>query len=318
MIRGVAGIVVSVLSLACGAEPRLERFEYREVHMGTEARIVLYAPDSASAEAGAAAAFERIAELDRALSDYRGDSEISQLAARAGSEPMSASADLLGVLRASLALAEETGGAFDPTVGPVTRLWRRARRLGELPDPDSLRDARALVAWRNVEVDTVAGTVRLAQPGMSLDLGGIAKGFGVDEALAVLRSRGLGRALISLGGEIVAGDAPPGESAWPVQVENADPSIASIALANVAVSSSGDTEQFLERDGVRYSHVIDPRSGQALTHRVAATVIARDALTADALATAVTLLESEERERFTARHREASFHLRSSGAKRVR
>jgi thiamine biosynthesis lipoprotein len=279
--------------------------------MGTLARVVLYAQGTDQAERAAAAAFRRIGELDSLLSDYRDDSEVSSLIAGAGGPPMPISDDLFAVLRQALELAEETHGAFDVTVGPLVLLWREARRQGQLPDSGALRSATGLVGWRHVTLDTVANTARLALAGMRLDLGGIAKGYAVDAALDELLGHGIERALVAIGGEIVAGRPPPGEHGWRITVAHHDAGPSEILLADAAVSSSGDTEQFVEIGGTRYSHVVDPRTGIGLTHRTAATVVAPSAVTADALSTAATILDDAERAAFIAAHPEASFHVRS-------
>jgi thiamine biosynthesis lipoprotein len=284
-------VFIALIAWSCG-EADLTRFEYRELHMGTEARIVLFAPDTATAEFAARTAFARIAQLDSLLSDYRIDSEVSRIAAAAGGPPQPASDDLIRVLALALRLAAETDGAFDPTLGPVTEMWRAARRTGQPPDSAALAEARSRTGWRGVEVDTVARTVRLALPGMRLDLGAIAKGYAVDEALAVLRAREVSRALISFGGEIGAGNPPPGGTGWEIAVGDS-----TIRLVNAAVSSSGDAEQFVVLDGRRYSHVVDPSSGLGLTDGAGATVIAPSAMLADALATAMTLADPAMRAR---------------------
>lgn len=281
-------VFIALIAWSCG-EADLTRFEYRELHMGTEARIVLFARDTVTAESAARAAFDHIARLDSLLSDYRIDSEISRIAAAAGGPPQPAGEDLLTVLALALRLAEQTDGAFDPTLGPLTELWRAARRSGQPPDSAALAEARARTGWRHVEIDTIARTVRLALPGMKLDLGAIAKGYAVDEALAVLRARGASRALISFGGEIGASGPPPGEAGWEIAVGDSV-----ITLENRAMSSSGDVEQFVILDGRRYSHVVDPASGLGLTDGAEATVIAPSAMLADALATTLTIVRDPE------------------------
>jgi thiamine biosynthesis lipoprotein len=279
--------------------------------MGTKARVVLYAAAAESAQAAAAAAFARIAQLDASLSDYRRDSELSFLSARSGGGPVPIGQDLYAILRHAVALAEETDGAFDVTAGPVVTLWRSARRTGRSPEAEALKDARQHVGWRHMVLDTAARTLLLARPGMRLDLGGIAKGYAVDRALEVLRAHGVDQALVELGGEIAVGRAPPGSQGWRIELENADSAHHIMMLENVAISSSGDAEQFVDIDGVRYSHVVDPRTGKALTNHVAATVIAPDGMTADAYATAATILDGARRTQFIAAHPEAKFYVRS-------
>jgi thiamine biosynthesis lipoprotein len=278
--------------------------------MGTEARVVLFARDRAHADSAAAAAFDRIAHIDRALSDYRMDSEVAAIAAAAGDTAVVVGDDLLRVLAVALAIARETGGAFDPTAGPLTALWREARRAGRMPDDSAVARATRLVGWRRVHLDTLAHTVRLARPGMRLDFGGIAKGFAADQALEVLRARGAARALVAFGGEVVAGDPPPGEAGWDITIADAGTGSASRRIANAAISSSGDAEQFIEIGGVRHSHVLDPRTGRPLTHGVAVTVLAPDGMTADAFATAAGVLDSAARAAFLRRHPSVRFDVR--------
>ncbi len=274
---------------------RLERFEYRQVHMGLQVRILLYAPNENAAFDAAKAAFSEISRLDAVMSDYRPDSELMKLVQRADREPVRVSRDLFNVLNQAQTLAEQSDGAFDVTIGPLVRLWRTARRDERLPDPARIDSARALVGWRGLVLDSAAQTVRLNRPGIQIDLGGIAKGYAVDRAFASLRARGVTRALIEFGGDYRLGDPPPGTDGWDVEIAHADSAHRFMRLQNVAVASSGDTEQYVEVDGVRYSHVVDPRTGIGLTTRIAATVIAPVGITADALATALTVTTPEQR-----------------------
>lgn len=256
--------------------------------MGTEARIVLYAPDSAAAAGAAAAAFARIAEIDAHLSDYRLDGDVARIASARPGEAVPVSRDLVIVLSHALALAARTDGAFDPAAGALVRLWREARRTGQLPDPVHLEKALARSGWRNVAVDTAVRTVSPGVAGLRLDFGGIGKGRAADEALSVLRSHGLARALVELGGEIVAGEPPPAEPGWRVLSASGD----TVVLVSGAISTSGDAEQFVVIDGVRWSHVVDPRTGMGLAHGRSATVRAPCGMLADALATAATVLDA--------------------------
>lgn len=292
-------LVALLVGAALTAESRnsFERFEFEQPLMGTRARIVLYARDAAAANDLASRAFERIADLDRTLSDYRDDSELMQLCRRAGGSAARVSDDLFRVIEAAQTISRKTDGAFDVTIGPVSRLWRRARVLSQTPDPRELADAQKLVGYQNVVLSPEEKSVRLLKQGMVLDLGGIGKGYAADEALKVLRANGASASLVALGGDIVAGDAPPGKAGWQVAVaplglrgmEEFDRK----ALANGAVSTSGDAEQFLEDKGTRYSHLLDPASGTPRTGRRGVTVIAPDGATADALATAAAVMGAE-------------------------
>jgi len=275
----------------------LARHETSEPHMGTTFRLVLYASSAEQAVRASQAAFARVAELDAILSDYRADSELMALGRRAGGPPVLVGPDLLRVLSASQEWARRSGGAFDVTVGPVVQLWRRARRIGEMPRAPALAEARALVGYRKLLLDAPAGTARLAQAGMRLDLGGIAKGFAADEAQRVLRAHGITRALVAAGGDVVVSGPPPGRPGWSVAVALPaplrDPDAPPLELREAAVSTSGDAEQFVTLDGVRYSHIVDPRTGIALTGRSGVTVVAPTGTTSDALATAISVLGPE-------------------------
>src|SRR5262249_22530027 len=149
----------------------LERFEYAQISMGVLTRVELYAPDERSAIAAARAAFARIDALDHALSDYMEDSELSRLSARSGGEPVAVSEDLFRVLERSIAVSSASDGAFDVTVGPLVRLWRAARKRGELPSAKDIDESRARVDWHAIELDRERRTARLTKPGMQLDVG---------------------------------------------------------------------------------------------------------------------------------------------------
>lgn len=285
------------------------RVERTAAHMGTLARVVVYAPDRAAGDAAAQAAFARIAQIDARLSDYRDDSEVAMLARTPAGTPVAPSRDLFDVLATATSLADRTGGAFDVTAGRLTHLWRRARRLNAWPGAAQVEAARAAGGYRTVRLDSEHRTVTLDADGIEIDAGGIAKGYAADEALRVLRDCGLPSALVSLGGDVAAGDPPPGERAWRVAIPrlaapDAGPDAGAdgtadpfwIPLARAAVSTSGDAEQWMTVDGVRRSHVIDPRTGWPITGRTATSVVAPRAIDADALSTAINIVERADGE----------------------
>lgn len=262
--------------------------------MGTRFRIVLYAPDASAARRAARAAFDRIAKLDDIMSDYRANSELMSLCRAAGGPPVKVSEDLFRVLNLSQQLAKQTDGAFDVTVGPLTRIWRRARRQRQMPDPEDLARALSLVGLDKLRLDAEAWTAQLLRPGMLLDLGGIAKGYAADEALAVLKRHGIRSALVAAGGDIAVSKPPPGREGWRIGIASLEAPNKSRArylkLRDSAVSTSGDGEHYVEIDGKRYSHIVDPRTGLGLEGRSGVTVVARNATTSDSLATAVSVL----------------------------
>jgi thiamine biosynthesis lipoprotein len=307
----VGGCLFASTSLPVWAQEseRLVQLRRRELHMGVEFEVILYASDDTQGKVALDQAFARIAELDKKLSDYDPASELSRLsdttALPPGSPfgqplpkatPVPLTADLWKVLAFSNDLSQKSGGAFDVTAGPLTKLWRRARRQQELPAPERRAEARAATGFKHLMLDPERRTAELLVGQMRLDLGGIAKGFAADEALAALRRQGISRALVRASGDVVVGDPPPGEKGWPVGIAPLDPDESPttiVRLANRAISTSGDSRQHLIVEGRRYSHVIDPRTGQGVGGRSSTTVIARRGIEADSLATAISVLGIE-------------------------
>jgi len=286
--------------------------------MGVDARIVVYARSEKVAQDACAAAFERIAQLDSMMSDYRKDSELNRLCDNAGGPPVQVSPELFKVFQRAEEVSRRSDGAFDITVGPLVQLWRAARKSGVLPTQAQIYAARALAGWQKVHLNRRDRSVRLEVARMRLDLGGIAKGYADDEAQKVLKAHGISRALVEMGGDIVVSDPPPGEKGWFVRVPNAmtgrpgaPEQPVDMALANCAISSSGDTEQFVVIGGKRYSHIVDPRTGWALTSRVQVSVIAKDGFTSDPLTKAVTMLDTSARARFLTAYRGVKTYVRT-------
>ena len=299
----LTGILAAIILLlpsiqSAHAAGKLSRFEESQPHMGTVARIVVYAPNLNAAAAATRSAFQRIRELDGILSDYQAGSELNRLSHQSGGPPVKIGPDLFRVLSAAQNLAVKSDGAFDVTVGPVIRLWRRARRQRALPEAGRLAAALDLTGFRWLTLDPKPQTAQLAKPGMLLDVGGIAKGFAADEALKTLKQAGIEQALVALGGDIAVSNPPPGRKGWSIEIASLNlagaPKPSPLLLHNAAVSTSGDAEQFVEIDGIRYSHIIDPRTGKALTGRRSATVVAAHGVDSDALATAVSVMDQAE------------------------
>jgi thiamine biosynthesis lipoprotein len=241
-------------------------------------------------------------QLNAVLSDYDPESEISRLSRRTLDgpmpEPVPVSEDLWRVLERSAQLARETDGAFDITIGPLVRLWRRSRDLKELPTPARVEQTRQSVGSHLLRLDPAGHTVRLLAPRMRLDVGGLAIGYVTDRARDAVAAAGAPRVLIDGGGEVSVGDPPPGRRAWRVAIQSLkSPDELTgqfVELRNACVTTSGDTRRFVEIGGVRYSHIIDPKTGLGLTRRIGATVISADGMTADALDTAVCVLGPEK------------------------
>lgn len=300
--------------------------------MGVQARIILYAERESVAREAAAAAFDRIAALEQVMSDYRPDSELSLLTRNPPLVVVPLSPDLYDVLAISEEVSLATAGAFDVTIGPIVRLWREARRTGIPPDQPALDAAWAAVGFTFLMLDRFTHTATLAVPGMSLDLGGIGKGYAAQQASDLLREKGIERHLVALAGDIVVGQPPldsqTGEPSpgWRIDIHTGlgdgtkpdePPPQRTLLLNDAAVSTSGDAEQFFELGGVRYAHIIDARparshthaptlSDQAFTSRRAVTVIASRGEHADALGTALAIIGPEWFQTDQGEHRIAS------------
>ena len=301
----LALIVLSVTDLLAGTND-LARFEYQRPEMGMPFRIVLYATNQPAADAAADAAFGRIQQLNDIMSDYDPDSELSKLSTTAGTgRAVPVSSDLWLVLERSEELAKRSDGAFDVTVGPFVNLWRRARRQHQLPDPQKLAEARKAVGYEKMKLDQRNHTVELLVPKMKLDLGGIAKGYAIGEALKTLRQQGIERALVEGGGDVGVSEPPPGKQGWRFELSSLDitnaPADRFLSLRNCAISTSGDLYQRLEIDGKRYSHIVDPRTGIGLTDHSLVNVIAPESITADSLTKVVSVLGPEKGMKFIER-----------------
>jgi FAD:protein FMN transferase len=288
--------VLALLSSCRSAPPErpLERFEFSHPGMGTLITIRLYASGAVAAKAAAKEAFQRIDALEDIMSDYQADSELLRLCEQPWGTPVPVSKDLFDVLERAQRISRLSNGAFDVTVGPYVRLWRFARKRKVLPSPAEIAAARAAVGWQKVRLDPRARAVTLLAPNMRLDLGSIGKGYAADQALRIFKDRGIDRALVAASGDIAIGNPPPGQRGWKVAIAsfggatNQPPQ--TLLLHNAGISTSGDTEQFIEINGVRYSHIVDPATGLGLTQRIQVTVVGPDATTTDSLDTTVSLL----------------------------
>lgn len=263
------------------------RFSFHRGLMGTQFNVIFYAPDSLTAQHAYAAVSARMDSLNQVMSDYMDGSEINRLSATSGSgQWVPVSVDLFNVLQKAKTIAQHSNGRFDPTLGPLSLLWRRAVRRKEFPTLKERRQARRSVGYQRMDLDSITHSVRLHRPQMRLDVGGIGQGFAVDEALKVLHGFGIQSALIDIGGDILAGDAPPNLAGWRVGIGSGkanDADTTTILLKNAAITTSGDTYRFLEYQDRRYSHIMNPRSGLGLRHFVQATVLAPNGYQADAL-----------------------------------
>ncbi len=289
--------------------------------MGLPFHIALYAPDKTSADAAAEAAYARIRQLNDTLSDYDTDSELSRLSQTSGSgRAVPVGDDLWRMLERSQQVARETDGAFDITCGPVVSLWRKARREKQLPDPAKLTEALRAVGYEKLRLDPRRRTAELLVPYMRLDLGSLAKPYAVDEALRVLRAQGIRSALVAGSGDMAVSAPPPGARGWRIELAPLDASNAPptefVLLRHQALATSGDLFQHLEINGVRYSHIVNPKTGLGLTDHSLVVVIAKDCQTANSVSTSAGLLGPERALNYAA-SKAASARITRKPAERI-
>ena len=279
--------------------------------MGTQFTVILYAPDSLIAQHAYAAVSARMDTLNQIMSDYLDGSEINRLSESSGQGRwVSVSPTLFNVLARAITIARQTGGRYDPTIGPLAQLWRRAVRQRQFPSAHERRIARRAVSWRYVQFDSTKRAILLTKGRMRLDLGGIGQGYSIDEAQKILRQKGLFSYLLDLGGDILAGNAPPNQAAgWRIGMSSgkarsqliSEQDTAIVWLKNAAITTSGDLERHLDINGRRYSHIMNSRSGLGLQRFVQVTVQAPTGTYADALTKAFSVAKPVERKRLLQR-----------------
>ncbi len=291
-----AALLAALSALACAAQPPPPLVEVSDGRpaMGTILEITLYTREPPAAQATLAELFALALHLDASLTIFDPDSDVSKLNRAAGRGAIPVDPELARILEASVGYSQLTHGAFDVTVGPLVALWTRAGQTGELPSAAELARARARVGAGQIHVD--GSDAALAREGVSVDLGGIAKGWALDRMLPLLRERGIERALLDFGQSSVwALGAPPGAAGWRLLARGPDEgALGVLTLADQALSISGSLGQWVEIGGRRYGHVLDPRSGQALDQRRQALVVAPNATLAEALSKGLLILGERE------------------------
>ncbi len=298
----VACLVVVALYLSAGPGKQVELDSGHRMVMGTFARVVVIAADSEAAGKCIESAFMQINKVDDLMSDYKSDSEISRVNRDGYNEAVQISQSTYEVLQRSIEFSELTNGAFDVTVGPLVELFRKAKSEQVLPDQDEITEARSRVGFEKLKLDDQNGTVQFTVEGMRLDLGGIAKGYAVDKAVETMQSRGAIGGMVDLGGDIRCFGAPlKGRDHWVIGLQNPDMGkdsawrevLLKLKMTNGAIATSGDYQQFILIEGKLYSHIINRKTGTSSEGLSSVTVIADNATNADALATAVSVMGSE-------------------------
>ena len=272
--------------------------------MGTTFEIQVRATqEHTNVRAAVSEAFRAVEKIEQLMSEWKPNSEISRVNRNAGLEATKLSEETMKVLSAALNIASKSKGAFDPTWAAFKDVWRFDQTPASPPKKMDIIRARALVNYRQLQLDLNEGTARLAQEKMVIGLGAIAKGFAIDEAARILRRYGLENFIIDGGGDLYLGGRPSPNRKWSISIRHprdANASMGTIEVENAAVVTSGDYERYFSYDGERYHHIIDVRTGYPAKGAVAITLVFPKAMIADALATAGFVLNaSDARKMFT-------------------
>lgn len=282
----------------------MDRYEYSTPTMGTILKLVVYAQDEHEAQSWIDICLAEIERLMPILNNYTSKSEISLLNARCGVSTI-VSEDLYQVLEHSHRWYEISGGAFDITCGAVFQLWKQARKSLQVPSESQQRQAMESSGWQHVKLrksksadgQTDTYQVTVDQPGLVLDVSGVATGYIIDAAIEKMTRAGCKSFLIDIGGDIRLGDAPEDKSGWIVQIGGLgkdSPPIMQLSLANCSLTTSGDRNQSTRIHGVSYSHLVDPRKGQPLLGHQSCTAISSKATDADAAATTLSVMGTRD------------------------
>ncbi len=269
--------------------------------MGTVATISASAPGESAALAALDAAWAAFAQVDARMSTWRDDSDLARVNAAAARGPVEVPSDLLEVVAAALHWANATDGAFDPTVLPLLRAWGLQGGEPREPAADELARTLAVTGARHVQVDTAAGTIGFSREGVALDLGGIAKGYALDCAREAMTAVGAMSGVLDLGGNLLVFGSGR-EQVGIVDPDDPTRTVATIAVVDAAVATSGQYERHVEVGGRRRGHILDPRTGVPVDRQGSVTIVAPRGIDADALSTAVFVLGVEAGEELVKRH----------------
>jgi thiamine biosynthesis lipoprotein len=297
MLKRLAAVLLILLAASCNTN-KVKTFKKSTELMYTTVSITVTARKAQEAESAIDAAFSEIKKLETLLNFWTRNSEIALINHDAGVQPVKVSPETLEIVRRALYISDKTGGAFDATIGPVVRLWNFKKQLR--PTGEELEVALPLVDYKMVEVDPEASTVFLKDKRMSFDTGGIAKGFAADKAVEVLRKHGITGGLVAVAGDIRTFGTRANGRPWNLGIrdprgEGPEDLIATIELHDEAISTSGDYERFFMEKGVRFHHLLDPKTGYPADRgSVSVTIIAPEAVLTDGLATGVFVMGPEK------------------------
>ena len=295
-------------------------FRRAQFRMGTILEILVYATGQREADLALNRAFAEVVRLERLLARYTAVGERSNPDPYSGADSFRMDPEVIELLLSCKQLHRMTSGAFDVTVSPLVRLWKRAAQRNLVPTEEEVFSVRSRVGTQYVHIDVPKGMVQFQRKGVGIDLGGIGKGYALDRSAAILRANGIKAALLNFGGNIHAFGEPPGKGGWTVHIRDPrDPSkdLSVLQLLEGAVSTAGDYERHMEIQGNAYSHIIDPRTGRPVAGMSSVTVVAASATRADALSTGLYVLGPEGGRATALKHSLAAMFLSGDGEYRT-
>ncbi len=297
-------VLIAVLWLAMGMRQPVQFNGPTHVVMGTFAQAIVMARSENVARQCEAAAVEQQQRVDELMSDYDPESEISRVNRLAYTEPVQVCPETFRVLKEAVRFSELSEGAFDVTIGPLKDLWHKAGLTDVPPTEEAIAEARSKVGYQKLVLDEATRTVRFTVEGMKIDLGGIAKGYGIDASVEAMKGQGALGGMVDIGGDVRCfGQPPHGQKTWRVGLQNpaavmgkpgADQILMVLMVSDEAVTTSGDYRRFTVVKGQKQSHIMDTQSGKGAEKLASVTIIAKEAMVADALATTVSVLGLEK------------------------
>lgn len=286
--------LIFLLLLPFTLSAQLKRFEFSENKMGSSFNIIFYHTDSAEAVILAKECFLIVDSLNNIFSDYSSESEAGKLALQKNLTDIKVSGELFVMIIRSRKAWKRSCKTFDITVGALTQLWRKAKKENRFPSEAEIKAAKDLTGFKNLIINERSKTISFKKTGIRFDFGGIVPGYTAQRVIDFLKSKNINIALVDASGDIVISDAPPGKDGWTIGVnlpENENEIWdKKLELKNFAVSTSGDVYRYTIHNGIKYSHIIDPKTGYGLTSQRNVTVITKYGADADWLATACSIL----------------------------
>ena len=290
-------------------QAQTRKFSYSEMKMGSAFNLIIVSADSNKANHLARKSYELVDSLNHIFSNYDSSSELSKINASAGLLPYKMSTAMLDLVQKSQYAYIQSKGAYDISIGPLSSLWRNARKAKLFPEASTVLATKKLVGLNQVKINKRLGTIFLPNANMQLDFGGIAKGYIAQWVINFLKANGIQQALVDAGGDIVMSGPPLNQQGWLIGVnlpETTDDLLnKKLQLSNCSVATSGDVFQFIEYKGVKYSHIINPLTGYGVTNLRNVTIVAKTGATADWLATACSILPIQEAKQLAISHQAA-------------